>query len=313
MENDKITRREFLKKSIPIVGGLISLSLYEEIIKAIQTKLVKNKPSKVNVEKLENSWKIMEKLKPILKKSAINLDLKDIPDKPYGNKEAILIQQNKNAEHNIEIMDYLLSQYGYRCQKIIMNSARKDHILYNIKLRKRYTNGKSKTIIYYKGHGKETGILGNNYTNKKETITPYELFNSIGKIKGKKAIIIDACHSGIFTKALDRGYNFPLKRSIENYVCIASCPPKNISINSPFLIKNKYLGQLTFGLYKLLNFAKEDVNLITGKIEISNETHKKYINELSYYYSELYGAHSKKIGDVSFEMQRVSDMKKFML
>jgi hypothetical protein len=295
MENDKITRREFLKYSLMGASLLVTPKILIDLAKDSDPEA---------------------RLLNALNKSTIPLELKPFDYKPDSNKNALLIQQNNKFKDNVEIMNHLFKMYGYNCKTNEQETlATRKNIFGGLEEIAKKSNEKSKTIFYYAGHG----IDGDGYDkgikidlNKK--ITPYEIFNSIGKIKGEKAIIIDTCLSGVFTDYLDyyfknylKNYlkNYPDdKPIIDNYVCITACPSKKNSIQSTYLIKNKNINGLTFGLYKLLNFAKENVDLITGKIEIANKTHRKYIKKLE----EI-----SKLENTSFDYQKKTNLKKFIL
>ena len=51
----------------------------------------------------------------------------------------------------------------------------------------------SYVIFYFSGHGSSEGLRVG-----KETISPFEIYEKIANIRGKKAIILDSCHAGIF-------------------------------------------------------------------------------------------------------------------
>ena len=52
----------------------------------------------------------------------------------------------------------------------------------------------SHTFFQYSGHGTPEGLV----VNDSELLTPRALFDSVGSIRGKKLMVVDACHAGVF-------------------------------------------------------------------------------------------------------------------
>ena len=285
MKNKKVSRREFIGKGLTFgaivgLGTLLGEGVYE-----------------LGKYFTREEWE----------KHAVNLSLRKNNSEILPNKKAILIEENYSRKDGIDIMAHLLKSYGYQCNTINPENATEDKIFSKIEQLATESNNSHQTVFYYAGHGhvinkyygKAISVKGRGID--KSRITEYELFDALGKIQGKKAIIIDACHSGAFVdylkdiefQELALGYNI-----IDNYVAIASCPADCVSISSSKLIKDKRIGALTRGLYNLLNFTGSPVNLSTADIEIANKSHRKSIDKLAIEIEDP---------SLSFEMQRVSD------
>ena len=52
----------------------------------------------------------------------------------------------------------------------------------------------SHTVFQFSGHGTKEGLV----LNAGELLTPHLLFDVVGSIRGKKLVILDACHAGVF-------------------------------------------------------------------------------------------------------------------
>lgn len=208
------------------------------------------------------------------------------------NKKAILVQ-NKEYD-DIEVINHELRRRGYDCY-ILGPEDTEEEIFKSINDVASESNDETKTVFYFSGHGANLEDYGqviivnsSNPTYDKFGITPNCLFNKLAKVKGKKAIIIDACYSGRFTLEEE------LEGIIENYVVIAACPEDYKTHYSPLYIMGEKLGSLTFDIYKLLNKSKP-VNLSKEKIPKST---LEFLLQIP----------GKIISNVSYEKQRVSDI-----
>jgi FHA domain-containing protein len=56
------------------------------------------------------------------------------------------------------------------------------------------------TFLHYTGHGTREGLALNN----SELLTPRTLFDAISSIRGKKFLVLDACHAGVFLSERQR-------------------------------------------------------------------------------------------------------------
>ena len=121
---------------------------------------------------------------------------------------------------------------------------------------------------------------------------------------GKKAAILDNCHSGEFVDYL-RNYNRfarPIsKLLISDYLFIASCPAENTSVASREFVEGYHLGQLTYGLIKVLKDETQLINLSQTEILCANESYRKNPEDV------IARLEEKPRAPLSFDMQRISD------
>lgn len=245
-----------------------------------------------------------------IKDSAIELNLRQDSVPTAKNKKAILVQAETYRISDTLIMNHLLKSYGYQCQVVSPNNATEKEIFGKIEKLAEESQDNHQSIFYFSGHGYDLPddessmkVSGSEYDSQR--ITNMEIFDRMGYVKGKKAFLIDSCQSGVFTDFLKNikniesvmGFNI-----IDDYVAIAGCPSDSISMSSPNFIKDHHVGQLTVGLYKLLNYANGPVNLSTADIKIANKTHRENRKHIENTIRE----DSINL-PLSFEMQRVYD------
>ncbi|MGD9275949.1 MAG: caspase family protein [Candidatus Pacearchaeota archaeon] len=249
------------------------------------------------------------------KKTILTLErlLQKIDYTPIPGKKAILVQQDPTRGDDIKIANYYFKKFGYSIDYIPPNHATEDNIFK--KINRIASNEKNnKTIFYYTGHGgriKNSFIINIDYINgvppdiNKSRITPKEIFREIGKIKGKKAIIIDSCFSGIFPywikEHLGRSKLTFKKKIINNFVVISATKEDSISVSSGEYIRGMKVGALTFGLYNLFNSKKGLINISKDEILCGNKEHRENPEKV------LRLLKLPKDTKISFDMQRYGD------
>ena len=91
-------------------------------------------------------------------------------------------------------------------------------------------------IFYYSGHGSTDGSLViDNDPEEKEYIAPDELIAALSAIGGKKCVILDSCHSGVFiqdTGIMADGEQFDDGRLASEGFASALIPSLRISLSS---------------------------------------------------------------------------------
>lgn len=294
MKKEKISRRKFLK-----FMGLSAVA-------TAGTAMAGNALIKVGTKVYEHYNAPPKSLTEVLGESAIELGLKEKNIQPQYGKNAIIVKADECGGDDAYIMSTLLKNRGYNCMVIEPEEATQENILGEIEKLAINSDKNCQTIFYSTGHGNSVrgyeealALKGDDFDSSR--LVPYELYAAMGKVDGMKAIVSDSCHSGHFVdyaKTMKIFEKMREERIIENYVTIASCPAKNTSMNSDYFIEGKKVGQLTFGLYKLLN-TEEQVDLSTANIEIANKTHR-----------ENKAGIEKMLGGedpLSFEMQRYVD------
>jgi len=227
----------------------------------------------------------------------------------YTNTEipgynALLVQGSHSRINDIELIEGLLIRRGYKCRIIKPKELNQYNVLNSLEQLAQDAAEVQlpRTIVYYVGHGHDDldrdGIaltMGND-NSERAGLTPKEFYKVAGKIIGKKALIFDSCHSGIFVDYL----KLTSKKSISDYVAIASCPANTVSISTSFLW-NCSVGALTYGFYNVLKSEiKDSIDLSSVKIISGTEEVRKNLKGMKV-----------KIRDreyqISFDVQRVSD------
>lgn len=216
-------------------------------------------------------------IQPTIEAIRFNMQNQDYTIEP--NKKAILIQGNNYS--NIELINHELSRRGYDCKVIDSFSATNTRIFESIDEVAVNSNEETKTVFYISSEGykvpnekfsiltvKDSNSLlvkDSNPNTDCYAIFPHNLFEKLGKIKGKKAIFIDACYSGNFLECKN------IEDLIENYVIVAACPEDKITASHfMYIFTGKYTSSLEFNLYKLLTKSEEPINISKQKIPKSN-------------------------------------------
>lgn len=194
------------------------------------------------------------------------------------HKQALLVQQDETRKDDICLVAELLKIKEYKTQIIGVEECTKERVLSSIDQLAESSRKGSNTFFYYAGHG---GLLGQDFNdginvNGSNTdpcsmgIVPYELFERAKKIKGKKALLIDACLSGAFVEYLASSSR-PL---IKDYVVIASTLKEGLSfggnifttiqdgdkIDTHPLLSDKIISPLVCWLY-IVSIKNKRVNL----------------------------------------------------
>lgn len=72
--------------------------------------------------------------------------------------------------------------------------GRLSEVLDSLNRRGYAASAEAHTFFQYSGHGIRDGLVVNN----SEVLTPRMLFDAIGSVRGKKFLVLDACHAGVF-------------------------------------------------------------------------------------------------------------------
>jgi hypothetical protein len=216
-------------------------------------------------------------------------------------------------------MEHLLKERGYRCDKLTFQEATEKKVLSSIEEiaeESRKVTEDYRMVFYFAGHGSPQEIIdaqiygealrvnGGTKDIRQTRLTELELISALGKISGKKAIILDACESGVFVDFLK---DIPFQRIalgediIRNFVALASCPGDYTSVSSTYFLKGKQVGALTFGIYTLLSSAAEPVNLSEAEILCGNGALRRNLGFLNQHFLK------EGVPKISFDMQRAFD------
>ncbi len=220
-------------------------------------------------------------------------------------KKALLASPYENRAEDLFLMNFLLRERGFETTTLSREECNETNIFRNLEQIAKTSNDPSQTLFYYAGHYpiyfSQTGeplmtqegvlVKGEDDAGR---LSPQELFYNLRNPKGKKAIIIDACHSGIYPDyARD-------KKPIKNYVVIAACPAGTETLFGKVFIQGRWTGALTYGIYQTLTNNKK-VNLSEAKINCGTEEYRKMTQQ------QLKSKVPSSKFPISFEMQRESD------
>ena len=223
---------------------------------------------------------------------------------------ALLIQQNHDRKVDIEVVQEILLNKGYNVRLIPPQMCTRKNVLFRLEELSSVSRDDSASFFYYAGHGSEVpgyvnGIMTNDVNSSvfpwQNRLVPYELLTELGKIRGKKAIVIDSCFSGEFVEEARGLYNDGL---IKDYVIITSTTRDGKSISSSSFdlpnthpLKGSCITPLTHWIYECLRGrARNLANLPFLRYEcVPSET----INQ-----DEQEGIVDSRI---NLEMQRVGD------
>jgi len=265
-------------------------------------------------------WKIIDQVleEVYWTYQAIGDKLARIHYRPEPGKRALLVSQDDFRTHDVVLMNALLRRCGYERKIIRHRECTEKTIVESIDQLARESDADSQTVFFYAGHGHDAGtyyskgvcVNGNPTNIYEKRMTPFAILQLLGKIKGKKAVIIDSCYSGEFVDEVkDKAVRSVFPDMINDYVVLAACPADNATVRSEGYAKGWDIGPLTAALYYLIGSSKGPVNL--AKAEIPWRNSESYI--MSRYSNEAIGDIEKSVGaSISFEMQRASDTDFFL-
>jgi len=212
-------------------------------------------------------------------------------DRTY--RQALLVQQDQERIEDISVIERILKNRGYNTTIIGVGECTKRNVLSGIEQLIERSKKDSRSLFYYTGHGSEmpgytNGISMNKGNNEFDPwdrrILPYSLLRRLGKVKGKKAIIIDSCLSGEF---VENAIKYSDEILIRDYVIITSttkdgytiCSKWDLHDNHP--LRDKKIGLVTHWMYesarrvKRLNLAEAQLGKYSvkfpEKVHIENE------------------------------------------
>lgn len=161
-------------------------------------------------------------------------------DSVWGNRQALVVQDARLVTDTGAPADtgnlaaHVLGGRGYRPSMIGSSLCTRENVLASIDRLVEDSRDDSKTVFYYAGHGyyAEHGFEDDSSVkivgHAEAGIGPHELFERLGRVRGAKALFIDACFSGRFTDYLARNPT----ALIRNYVVLASTHSNGIGISA---------------------------------------------------------------------------------
>ncbi len=223
-------------------------------------------------------------------------------------KQALLVQQNEECADNISFVSQLLHRRGYRTKVVGVEECTRERVLSSIDELAQSGRSNSRTFFYYAGRGHHigkdyaNGITVNGTDVDSQRIVPYALFKRLRNVKGKKAVVIDACLSGEFSEYLESQHQDKL---LTDYVLIASTTKDGLSINTSWSspkdspLKDRIVSSVVYWLYTNGNTHKR-INLAGIPIPT--------FKFLEGYPQELQKIHPGiNVEKINLQIQRVSD------
>ncbi len=221
-----------------------------------------------------------------------------------GHQQALVVQQDVPYGDIASIVAHVLIGRSYDSSQIGPEACTKERVMASIDELVDGSDDDSRAIFYYAGHGFDNNgapptIVGPSSMG----VEPSELFGELGRVKGQKAVFIDACLSGRFTEYVSK-LAVPV---IRDYVVFASTKADGLSISCR-------------------RFELPERSFLKGKV-ISNLAHWLWTNHCEYGTVFLdswpipnYGIQGLEklaknfpaldiAGRVNLEIQRVSDTK----
>ncbi len=198
--------------------------------------------------------------------------------KKSDSKKAILIYNNNDGKLSADLMAELLNIYHYELNVLGPEESTKNNILHQLKNLASESKDNQRTILYYCGRGFiddfYEGIIVNDdiIADFPSIISPADLYEAVNELRGKKAIILDACHTGMFVDFVEdkKNVNAPLK----DYVIIASCPQECVS----YRVHETEVGYLTSRI--LVDIIKQKGPINLSNINLSPMMNENYIKRL---------------------------------
>ncbi len=221
----------------------------------------------------------------------------------YRHKQALLVQQDMHSSDSAFFIDDMLQSRGYEVSTTSPENCTKEYVLAAIDELADKSRDDSRTLFYYSGHGFLSDGITTIVDLYPEGIEPLELFSRLGRVRGKKAAIVDACLSGEFTDYLRRTYcPVPL---ITDYVVIASTQRKGLSFSGTIDVPNEsrlkgrsisnvvywmWTNHCEYGIFYLDKWPLMDFTIPSEEAE-----------KLAQMFPHI------DVGQLSLEMQRISD------
>lgn len=184
-------------------------------------------------------------------------------EEPLLHDYALLIGANEDhegaAKRDCDALAEILKHRGYKGRiRRLGYDATKQSIKAELRRLAQETTDESHTFFYFHGHGGNNGIIANG-----QVINPKELYSLVRKIRGKKAVVIEACRSGRF---LAKEFE---DRVPENTTVIVACEFNRNAGEA--LHEGEYRGKLNVALCGYLNRKPGKIDIAEFKRALDGE------------------------------------------
>lgn len=211
-----------------------------------------------------------------------DLELKVVGFKDVNrNNHCLLIGSDggnlKGVKKDLDELEMQLVKRGFagNIVKLCGEDAAKNKILGQLEQAAYLTASDSHFIFHYSGHGNKNGLDLNPF----EVISPSELYSKLANIRGKKAIILDCCHAGIFLSEKNK------KEVPPNCLILAASSKSGKAYEQPnyAIAGGAYMGKFSAALVEYLDDNKKKLDLRDFKQKL-DEIFKS--DMVSIYYQE---------------------------
>jgi len=160
----------------------------------------------------------------------------------------------KGVKEDLTQISQQLIKRGYagNITQLYNGNATKENIIKQLEKLTYLTTPDSHFIFHYSGHGNKSGL------NVKESVlTPIEFYQRLSNIRGKKAVILDSCHAGVFINDSMRSW-IP-----DGTLVLAGSSEKGLAYEKPnnLLANGKHMGSFSAALVEYLISNREKLNL----------------------------------------------------
>lgn len=171
----------------------------------------------------------------------------------YLNNHALFVGDPgwnlRGIQNDMDKLAQQLRERGFGGNIIQMYKPEKDEVLGALEGASQACSNNAHFIFYFSGHGNRYGIIANN-----EAISPGEIYERLERVQGKKSVILDCCHAGVFNPH----DHFMIYRQTESLI-----PPNTMVIVASTSDQHAYeqpqpvfggliMGNLTAGIVQFL-------------------------------------------------------------
>lgn len=208
----------------------------------------------------------------------------------------------RGVKKDLDELEMQLVKRGFEGNvvKLYNEDATKKKILRQLEQAAYLTTPDSHFIFHYSGHGNKNGLD----LNPLDVISPSELYLKLANIRGKKAIILDCCHAGVFLSEKNKKEVPP-----DSLILAASSTSGNAYETQNYaLTDGAYMGRFSAALVKYLDTNKERLDLKDFKQKL-DEIFKQDLFSIYYQEPEITGEPFTIMTAHSVSMQLVKPIK----
>lgn len=182
------------------------------------------------------------------------------------------------VKKNLDELEAQLIKRGFEGNvvKLYRRDATRERILEQLEEAAYLTTPDSHFIFYYSGHGDKKGLALDN----SNTISPKELYSKLDNIRGKKAIILDCCHAGVFLSRKNKN------RVPPNCLILTASSESGkayYGLSNDTIAGGAYMGRFSAALVEYLDQNKRRLDLRDFKQKLDDVFRD---NEISIHYQD---------------------------